>query len=199
MSWTAPRTWVTGEVVTASIMNAHVRDNLLTVPAVIADDPNVTTAFASGTLATGFNHLLAIWRFTSSRAAVEDDAYVRFNGSSADYNYGYTQTLNTTVTGDSQVGATLALVGTTPGTHASVVSVLPGAGILFVPDHRAGGGKTILGLSHSYYGNTTASHRLRFIAGGWQNNAAITSVALGVANGNASGRATIYGLPVLTP
>lgn len=29
MAWTAPRTWVTGELVTASIMNTHVRDNLL--------------------------------------------------------------------------------------------------------------------------------------------------------------------------
>jgi len=28
MGWTAPRTWVTGEVVTAAIMNTHVRDNL---------------------------------------------------------------------------------------------------------------------------------------------------------------------------
>lgn len=28
MAWTAPRTWVVGEVVTASIMNTHVRDNL---------------------------------------------------------------------------------------------------------------------------------------------------------------------------
>jgi hypothetical protein len=28
MAWTAPRTWVTGEVVTAAIMNTHVRDNL---------------------------------------------------------------------------------------------------------------------------------------------------------------------------
>ena len=27
MGWTAPRTWVDGEVVTASIMNTHVRDN----------------------------------------------------------------------------------------------------------------------------------------------------------------------------
>jgi hypothetical protein len=27
MAWTAPRTWVTGEVVTAPIMNTHVRDN----------------------------------------------------------------------------------------------------------------------------------------------------------------------------
>ena len=36
MAWTAPRTWVTAEVVTASQMNTHVRDNFLeTVPAVI--------------------------------------------------------------------------------------------------------------------------------------------------------------------
>jgi hypothetical protein len=27
MPWTAPRTWVTGEIVTSTIMNAHVRDN----------------------------------------------------------------------------------------------------------------------------------------------------------------------------
>lgn len=29
MAWTAPRTWVTNEVVTSTIMNTHVRDNLL--------------------------------------------------------------------------------------------------------------------------------------------------------------------------
>lgn len=28
MAWTAPRTWVAGEKVTAAIMNLHVRDNL---------------------------------------------------------------------------------------------------------------------------------------------------------------------------
>lgn len=34
MAWTAPRTWVTSEIVTAAIMNSHVRDNLLeTAPA----------------------------------------------------------------------------------------------------------------------------------------------------------------------
>lgn len=27
MAWTTPRTWVTGELVTASIMNTHIRDN----------------------------------------------------------------------------------------------------------------------------------------------------------------------------
>ncbi len=27
MAWTTPRTWVTGELVTAAMLNAHVRDN----------------------------------------------------------------------------------------------------------------------------------------------------------------------------
>lgn len=31
MAWTAPRTWTPGETVTASLMNAHVRDNLNTL------------------------------------------------------------------------------------------------------------------------------------------------------------------------
>ena len=29
MSWTAPRTWVTGEIVTAALLNTHLRDNLI--------------------------------------------------------------------------------------------------------------------------------------------------------------------------
>jgi len=29
MAWTAPRTWVAGEVVTAALVNTHLRDNLL--------------------------------------------------------------------------------------------------------------------------------------------------------------------------
>jgi len=29
MAWTAPRTWVTGEVVTAALLNTHIRDNQL--------------------------------------------------------------------------------------------------------------------------------------------------------------------------
>lgn len=37
MAWTTPRTWVTAEIVTASIMNTDVRDNLdETVPAIAA-------------------------------------------------------------------------------------------------------------------------------------------------------------------
>lgn len=34
MAWTTPRTWVSGEVPTASVMNTHIRDNLLHIKTV---------------------------------------------------------------------------------------------------------------------------------------------------------------------
>lgn len=42
MAWTAPRTWVTGEVVTAAQLNTHLRDNLL--------ETSAATAVAAGDL-----------------------------------------------------------------------------------------------------------------------------------------------------
>jgi hypothetical protein len=48
MAWTAPRTWTDGELVTAAIMNPHVRDNMLAVgPHLIArktSDQSVTSS-----------------------------------------------------------------------------------------------------------------------------------------------------------
>jgi hypothetical protein len=43
-AWTAPRTWVTSEVVTATMMNTHVRDNLLA----INSTPKVLVAHGGG-------------------------------------------------------------------------------------------------------------------------------------------------------
>lgn len=37
MAWTAPRTWVAGELVTASLMNTHLRDNLNILKTPITD------------------------------------------------------------------------------------------------------------------------------------------------------------------
>lgn len=51
-SWTAPRTWVVSEVVTASIMNTHVRDDLLeTSPAKVTTKGDLTPATAANALA----------------------------------------------------------------------------------------------------------------------------------------------------
>ena len=51
MAWTAPRTWVTAEVVTASIMNTDVRDNFLqTGPAKVSAVSQILVSTAANTL-----------------------------------------------------------------------------------------------------------------------------------------------------
>ena len=52
MAWTAPRTWVTGETVTAALFNTHVRDNLLqTATAKVTTAGDITYATAATALA----------------------------------------------------------------------------------------------------------------------------------------------------
>ena len=59
MAWTAPRTWVSGETVTAALMNTHVRDNFnMTAPAVVTTKGDLVAATAANTitrLAVGVN------------------------------------------------------------------------------------------------------------------------------------------------
>jgi hypothetical protein len=59
MAWTAPRTWVTGEIVTAAHLNTHLRDNLIDL------DRRTTPFFATiatqqGTTATSFTDLATV-------------------------------------------------------------------------------------------------------------------------------------------
>lgn len=71
MSWTTPRTWVTGELVTASIMNTHVRDNLgalqpqsaqvsTSETSTSTSYTNLATSGPAVTLTTGTQALLSI-------------------------------------------------------------------------------------------------------------------------------------------
>ncbi len=49
MAWTTPRTWVTNELVTAAIMNTHVRDNLNeTIGAITGTDSSILIAGSGG-------------------------------------------------------------------------------------------------------------------------------------------------------
>lgn len=44
MAWTNPRSWITGEVLTAALLNLHLRDNLLAI-----GDPGAWTAYTPTT------------------------------------------------------------------------------------------------------------------------------------------------------
>lgn len=48
MAWSPPRTWSPGETVTASLMNAHLRDNLNVLKVSIEDDGSIEAASISG-------------------------------------------------------------------------------------------------------------------------------------------------------
>ena len=77
MAWTSPRTWTSGEVVTDTIMNAHVRDNLNA----IANAPYVHVRAVTATTTIG-----------TSATAVQWDTEV------ADTDNMYTSSANTRVT-----------------------------------------------------------------------------------------------------
>lgn len=52
MAWSSPRTWTTGELVTAAIMNTHVRDNFnQTAPALVTTKGDLVIATAANALA----------------------------------------------------------------------------------------------------------------------------------------------------
>lgn len=55
MGWTNPRTWVTNEVVTAAIMNAHVRDNLNAINGFVRKSADESVA--SSTVLQNDDHL----------------------------------------------------------------------------------------------------------------------------------------------
>ncbi len=61
MAWTSPRTWVSGEVVTAALMNTHVRDNLKAIgDARSTWTPTVTASAGTFTTVSGAGRYLQI-------------------------------------------------------------------------------------------------------------------------------------------
>jgi len=56
MAWTAPRTWVAGEVLTAALLNTHLRDNLLTLDTFTDADPTLSATTTPPTLSDDASH-----------------------------------------------------------------------------------------------------------------------------------------------
>lgn len=92
MAWTAPRTWTTGELVTAAIMNTHVRDNQLqTAVAIATTAGQIPYASAANTLAM-LNAVAAgsVLASNGTAAAPVWTTTPRINGNSALYATTYT-------------------------------------------------------------------------------------------------------------
>ncbi len=91
MAWTAPRTWVSGELVSASLMNTHVRDDMLeTAPAKVTtkgDSVWGTGANAIARLPVGSNSQVLVADSSASQG-VSWTTQIGFNESSRDLTLG---------------------------------------------------------------------------------------------------------------
>ncbi len=86
MAWTAPRTWVTGEVVTAALMNTHVRDDLrylkgLDGGVTIEDDLDIGANLLKTTNLSLKEGTSSIWYLRTAA----DDAYVSILGNAGQF------------------------------------------------------------------------------------------------------------------
>lgn len=154
MAWTAPRTWVTNETVTASHMNTHVRDNFLeTAPAkattsggfivttgvnsVIQRTPvPAAVATSQTTTSTSYTDLAtagpAVTEVTGTRALVCISARIE----------------NSVAGGESWMAVTVS--------GASAVAAADGLGLGF--QSYTGGGKARIGMPIIYSGLTEGSN-----------------------------------------
>lgn len=82
MGWSAPRTWVSSEVVTAAIMNQHVRDNLLALNGYVlktANEPVTSSAVMQDdnhlfyTIGAVGTYIFDIWVYANSAANAAGD------------------------------------------------------------------------------------------------------------------------------
>ena len=155
----------------------------------------MTTSYDKASLDQTFRHLLITWQGVSAQAANEDTVYVRFNNDSgSNYDHIANSLVNTTVTGSPATAQSLLRVGACKA--ASGTSSKAGQGFVLVQSYaETTNHKTVLGGCFSMYGTTAATMRLELIGGLWRATTAISRVQLAAANGNFTGRVSVYGLP----
>ena len=114
MAWTAPRTWVTGETVTAALMNAQIRDNFLeTSAATVTTAGDLAYADAANSMGSRLaigaaaSHLVStssapVWSTISTDTEVASNTFDSSNGtgfnSLNDANWGFSTEIEVAVT-----------------------------------------------------------------------------------------------------
>ena len=144
MAWTAPRTWVTGEVVTAALLNTHLRDNLVDLDR--RTSPNEATVNSGQTTSSlSFTDLATVGPAVTQTIGSTGKALVAIYASLANTtnNYalaGYAVSGASTVAaadlsslqhGSSiaiRAGATLLQIGLTPGSNTFTMKYRKDAG-----------------------------------------------------------------------
>ena len=204
MAWTAPRTWVTAEVVTAAQMNEQVRDNstwlkantaqLISETVLTGDAATITFASIPAT----YRHLLIKWYARGDEDATNVEMYLTFNndtGNNYDYMYYY---FTDAGSGDVEaIGGAYIVAGKCP-TATAPADVFDGGEILIPGYASAVGEKSLCGHSTLKSADAGGNYYAFHWAGWWDATvAAITEIDIDAEAGNfiAGSVFSLYGLP----
>lgn len=198
MTWTTPRTWTTGEIVTASMMNTHVRDNMAETVHRIAETillSDTASPITFSSISGAYRHLSLEINARSSRATSNDSYLIRLNGDSgANYNSLVTSQSSIAVSATDGLSQTSIQGWNLPGTSATAGR--SSATRVFIPDYAR----------TTYHKNVYVDAFL-FVTGGtggthwsvvavWTSTAAITSISIYALTGPnflAGSTFTLYG------
>lgn len=148
MSWTAPRTWVTGEVVTAALLNTHIRDNQIDLDR-RTSPTGAVVATSQTTTATSYSDLATAGPAVTVTIGSTGKALIAVHSSIANATSAVASLVGYAISG----ATTLAASDTTAIGYTSSIS---GAGL------RAGATQLITGLTA---GSTTFTAKYRMDPG----------------------------------
>ena len=198
MAWTTPRTWTDTEVVTAAMMNTHVRDNLSALDPVFYDFTMVSDTASFDTLVTiPSTHrslrIVADLRSTTGCTGLAN-AQLRFNSdSSAIYDTDYAVGGGTSSGYGEALNGTSAFIGNTlfDGGPAGYFS----SHVIDVPYYVSGTHKN-WSLQAVVFSTQSAGGAQTFVMqGNWRSTSVISRVQIFLSSGNikAGSRLRVYG------
>jgi hypothetical protein len=203
--WTAPTTRSLGELITPSIFNTDVVENLKYLKDLPSGLTKIDLQTLGGTvtqvdfssISGAYNHLLLTYSVTGS-AAGSALIFLRFNDdSTAIYDYIRVAAAGTTQTTSTFVAQTRVGTGVIVGSDANRVS----AGHIWIYDYaRTFDHKVLTAECAAMFGTTSTEQELDKFAGRWRSTAAITKISItedsaGLDFG-ASSRFALYGVSI---
>ena len=219
MAYTAPRTWTTGELVTAAIMNTHVRDNFTAVaptvlgqvlggdgsaPAAVGGMTLITacrlTTTASiniSSIASGYKALcLEIFLRSTVAAATTELILMRFNAAASNYYWVRSQRNHNSVYGTAEgIDDATMQVGTMPGPG---IASAYGLYTIKIPYYDSPSTlKSFFSTGHLLSGSASTAPKIDDAGGTWRAASAITQIELFGTTCNAfaaSSQVLLYGL-----
>lgn len=201
MTWTTPKTYTVGEVLTAATMNTHVRDNLNAVRELIYDTTVAGASVASvdiTAIPATYAHLQLIVYARSAQATTLANLWARFNNDSGgNYDRQSLQGSGAAASAAEGFAQSAGKIGLVPGSSAG--ADLFSTTVVWI-GHYAGSAdnKIFVAQCAAKFGTATGNMTVDHTAGAWRSSNAIDRITILDTGGNLEigTRVSLYGTQV---